>query len=199
MPNQPVTTRRTLLGGAVALSGLTLARHAGAQTPDFKTGADIAKAEQEGELVYYSHDGEAGASAVVGGFLKDFPKIKAKYVRAQTGALFNKVLSERAAGRFDVDVIQFSEIATAVDFQKRGGYERYVSPQTEAYSPEHLSPTPGDYFWVGVTFAGIGYNTDRVPAAEAPKTWKDLLDPRWRNAMSTKQATSGMQFMEWYM
>jgi iron(III) transport system substrate-binding protein len=196
MSNQAVT-RRTLLGSALALS--TVGGGAWAAGPDFKTGADIAKAEQEGEVVYYSHDGEAGASAVVEGFMKDFPKIKARYVRAQTGALFNKVLSERAAGRFDVDVIQFSEIATAVDFQKRGGYERYVSPQTEYYSPEHLSPTPGDYFWVGVTFAGIGYNTDRVPASEAPKTWKDLLDPRWRNAISTKQATSGMQFMEWYM
>lgn len=199
MREKMVPTRRSLIGSTLALSAVALAGSASAEAPDFKTGADIAKAEQEGELVYYSHDGEAGASAVVEGFMKDFPKIKARYVRAQTGALFNKVLSERAAGRFDVDVIQFSEIATAVDFQKRGGYERYVSPQNEFYAPEHLSPTPGDYFWVGVTFAGIGYNTDRVPAAEAPKTWKDLLDPRWRNAMSTKQATSGMQFMEWYM
>ena len=199
MSNELVTTRRSLLGSAAILSALGSVGLARAAGPDIKTGADIAKAEQEGEVVYYSHDGESGASAVVEGFTRDFPKIKAKYVRAQTGALFNKVLAERSAGRYDVDVIQFSEIGTAVDFQKRGGYERYVSPQAEAYAPEHLSPTPGDYFWVGVTFAGIAYNTDRVPEADAPKTWKDLLDPRWRNAMSTKQATSGMQFMEWYM
>src|SRR4051794_39076581 len=130
MHDQSATTRRTMLGGALALPALLLTRPASA-APDFRTGADIAKAEQEGEVIYYSHDGEAGASAVVEGFMKDFPNIKARYVRAQTGALFNKVLSERAAGRFDVDVIQFSEIATAVDFQKRGGYERYVSPQNE--------------------------------------------------------------------
>jgi iron(III) transport system substrate-binding protein len=26
----------------------------------------------------------------------------------------------------------------------------------------------------------IAYNTKLVPAAEAPKGWKDLLDPKWR-------------------
>ena len=42
--------------------------------------------------------------AIMEGFSKDFPKIKTSYVRAQTGALYNKILSERSAGRFDVDV-----------------------------------------------------------------------------------------------
>ena len=64
------------------------------------------------------------------GFKKDFPKINTSYVRAQTGALYNKIVSERSAGRFDVDVIQLSDLAPAVDFQKKGGYEHYVSPET---------------------------------------------------------------------
>ena len=165
---------------------------------DIKTGADVAKAESEGELLFYTHDGEAGAAAVVEGFSKDFPKIKANYVRAQNGAMYNKLLSERSAGRFGVDAVQFSEIGTAIDFQKRGGFEQYKSPQLSAYSAEHESDPPGFYTWTGVTFAGIGYNTDRVKPDEAPKTWQDLLDPKWRNAISMKQATSGMQFVEWY-
>ncbi len=45
---------------------------------------------------------------------------------------------------------------------------------------------------------GIAYNTDRVPEAEAPKSWKDLLDPKWRGTISTKQVTSGSQFVQWY-
>ena len=69
------------------------------------------------------------------GFSKDFPKINTSYVRAQTGALYNKILSERSAGRFDVDVIQLSDLAPAVDFQKKGGYEHYVSPETRPTRP----------------------------------------------------------------
>ena len=90
----------------------------------------------------------------------------------------------------------FPTSRTAIDFQKKGGYELYHSPQAAAYPAEYLS-VPGGYFFTGVDFAGICYNTERVPAAEAPKTWKDLLDPRWKGAISCKIA-SGMQFVQWY-
>ena len=87
-------TRRTVLGAGLGLAALPLR----------PARADIAKAEAEGEVLFYTHDGEAGAAAVVDGFSKDFPKIKANYVRAQNGALYSKILSERSAGRFGVDV-----------------------------------------------------------------------------------------------
>ena len=199
------TTRRGVVQAGLALAAMPLAaRLAVAQSRpvtkvlDFQTTADVAKAEQEGAVVFYTHDSEPAGAAIVEAFSKDFPKIKGAYLRAQNGALYSKLLAERSAGRFNVDVVQFSEISTALDFQKRGGYARYASPEAPAYPAEYLSTPPGDYFMPGVTFGGICYNTDKVTAAEAPKNWKDLLDPRWRNTMSTKQATSGMQFVEWY-
>ena len=166
---------------------------------DFTTYADVAKAEQEGALVFYCHENEAGTAAIMEGFGKDFPKIKTSYVRAQTGALYNKILSERSAGRFDVDVLQLSDVAPANDFEKRGGYEIYVGPEMEAYKPEYRSKTPGANFWTGVTFAGISYSKAKVKPEEAPKTYKDLLHPRWKNAMSCKISSSGIQYVQWYV
>ncbi len=199
-------TRRFALKAGLAASALPLAglsaRPTFAQARpvtkvlDFTTSADVAKAEQEGALLFYTHDGQAGAAAAMDAFNKDFPKIKASYFRAQTGALYSKVLAERSAGRFDVDAIQFSDVGTAIDFQKRDGFEHYVSPEASAYKPEYLGD--GYYFCSGMTFAGIAYNTDKVKPEDAPKSWKDLLDPRWANVTSTKQSTSGMQFVEWY-
>src|SRR5205814_5027095 len=84
---------------------------------DFQTAADVAKAEQEGELVYYGHDGEAGIGTLLDAFKKDFPKIMTSYTRLQTGALYAKITSERAAGRNVCDVLQLSDISPAVDFQ----------------------------------------------------------------------------------
>jgi iron(III) transport system substrate-binding protein len=204
---EPKTRRFALRAGlavaALPVAGLFAGRTAAEARPvskvlDFTTSADLAKAEQEGALLFYTHDGEAGAAAVIDAFNKDFPKIKAAYVRAQTGALYSKILAERSAGRFDVDVIQFSDIGTAIDFDKRGAFDSYISPESAAYEPQYLSNPPGHYFCSGMTFAGIAYNTDKVKASEAPKSWKDLLDPRWANVTSTKQSTSGMQFVEWY-
>lgn len=199
-------TRRTALHAGLAAATLPLAaslsRPAAAETRaiskvlDFETTADIAAAEKEGAVLYYTHDGEAGASAIVEAFNKDFPKIKAGYVRLQTGALFSRILSERSAGRFDVDVIQFSDVGTAIDFQKRGGYDQYASPQYAAYDPQYVNNN--DFFCAGMTFCGIAYNTDRVKPEDAPKQWKDIIDPRWKNVTSCKQSTSGMQFVQWY-
>ena len=167
-----------------------------------RTTADVAKAEAEGEVLFYTHDGEAAAAAVVEAFCKDFPRIKGSYVRAQNGALYSKLLAERSAGRFGCDVVQFSDVGTGIDFQKRGGYDIHALPEAAAYDPPYLGDGTGSgrdaYFVAGVSFAGIAYNTNRVSAEEAPKVWKDLLDPRWRNAMSTKQVTSGTQFVQWY-
>jgi iron(III) transport system substrate-binding protein len=205
---KPQATRRTALKAGLALAALPMAgltahlvRAQGrniTKVMDFETAADVGKAEQEGALLFYTNDSENAGADLMAEFNKDFPKIKTGYVRAQTGALYSKILSERTAGRFDVDVIQFSEIGTAIDFQKRGGYSRYISPEAVNYKPEYLSTPPGDYFINGMTFAGIAYNTNKVKKEDAPKNWKDLLNPRWHNVMSTKQATSGMQFVEWY-
>ena len=203
------TTRRTFVKGGLAVAAMpllagSLSRQLAAQgrqvtkVLDFTTAADIAKAEAEGEFTYYSHDSEPGIAGILAAFNKDFPKIKGKYVRAQNSTLFSRTIAERSAGKFTADVIQFSEPATALDFQKRGGYSRYVSPQAEFYSPDHLSNPVGDYFWVGVTFAGLAYNTERVKPEDAPKGWKDISKPVWNNGVNVKMSNSGMQFVQWY-
>ena len=79
-------------------------------------------------------------------FTKDFPKIKGSYVRAQTGALYSKILAERSAGRYDVDVIQLSDLAPAIDFQKKGGYEIYQSPEAHAYQAQIPQRSAGRVF-----------------------------------------------------
>ena len=200
-------TRRHVLKTGAALGATALAAPRvsaqGAKTPtkvlDFTTYADVAKAEAEGQFVYYCHENEAGTAAIMEGFQKDFPKIKTSYVRAQTGALYNKILSERSAGRFDVDGIQLSDVAPAVDFEKRGGYELYVGPEMEAYKPEYRSATPGAYFWTGVTFAGLAYNKQKVKGDDIPKSYKDINNPRFRNKISCKISASGIQYVQWYL
>ena len=203
------TTRRTFVKGGLAVAAMPLSagllsqRLAAQGRPvtkvlDFTTAADIAKAEAEGEFTYYSHDSEPGIAGILAAFNKDFPKIKGKYVRAQNSTLFSRTIAERSAGKFTADVIQFSEPATALDFQKRGGYSRYVSPQAEFYASDHLSNPVGDYFWVGVTFAGLAYNSEKVKPEDAPTGWKDISKPVWNNGVNVKMSNSGMQFVQWY-
>lgn len=198
-------SRRSVLAGGLALTAApALIGKAWAQgrtitkVLDFETAADVAKAEAEGEILFYTHDSDPAGAALMQAFSKDFPKIRGSYLRAQTGALYSKILAERSASRFAADAIQFSELPTAIDFRKKGGFDLYESPQAAAYPASSLGNPPGYFFEAGVLPIGIAYNSDKVPEADAPKGWKDLLDPKWRGAMSTKQATSGSQFVQWF-
>ena len=204
-----VTRRGFLKTGALVAAAPLLADvpFASAQSParnvtrvhDIQTLADVAKAEQEGEVVYYGHDSEQGIAILLEAFRKDFPKIKTSYVRLQTGALYAKITAERSAGRFGVDVLQLSDISPAIDFQKKGGWEQYMSPEYAAYKPEYQS-TPAGYFGVpGVGFSGIAYNRAKVKPEQAPKTWKDINNPAFKDGISAKLATSGMQHAQWYI
>jgi iron(III) transport system substrate-binding protein len=199
-------SRRNVLRAGLSLATLPVlnlitprvARAATSTVQGFETGADVAAAEKEGGLVFYTHDSGTAAAAICEAFQKDFPKITARYVSLQNGSLFSKVLAERGASRYEADVIQFSDLGTAIDFQGKGGYEEYHSPQQKYYSTDHLSNPAGLYFWIAMGFNGIAYCTDQVKEADAPKVWKDLLDPKWRGKISVKQANSGTQFTEWY-
>ena len=188
------TRRRLLLAGAViggaTLSGRTVwaqAKASPTKVLDFQTYADMAKVEQEGQFVFYCHENEAGTAAIVNAFTKDFPKIQGSYVRAQTGALYSKILAERSAGRFDVDVIQLSDLAPAIDFQKKSGYEIYHSPEATAYQAKYLSDPAGPISGPAWTLPASATTTSRRGGGRTEKlegsarpalAWRDELQDR---------------------
>jgi iron(III) transport system substrate-binding protein len=169
------------------------------QMEGFKSCADIEKAEAEGAFTLYSTDPEQGQVKLLASFNKMFPKIKTSYVRLQAGALYAKVLSERQAKSYLVDVIQISDMGMILDFQKRGGFRQYISPEMAAFKPEYKSTPEGFFTWGSIIMGGIAYNPNNVTAAEAPKKWEDLLDPKWKDAINVKVSNSGLQHGVWYM
>src|SRR5262249_57898749 len=114
-------------------------------------------------------DSEQGAVKLLAAFNKLFPKIKTSYVRLQAGALYAKVLSERQARSYLVDVIQLSDMGMILDFQRRGGFHQYISPEMAAFKPEYKSQPEGYWTWRSIIIRAIAYNPNNVSAAEAPK------------------------------
>jgi len=201
-------SRRDFVCGVAALgaAGFAAPGTARAQGPKprevkgFLTTADVDKAEKEGAVVFYGPEVEKQLIEVLQSFSKLFPKIDtSKYLREQTGRLYAKLTAERRAGTYLADVVDLTDIAIARDFQKSGGFARYVSPHLAAYEPRFQSDTPGLSTWCGVDVVGMAYNTNVVPAAEAPRNWKDLLDPKWRGAINLKDSASGWQGIQWLL
>jgi len=192
---------KTLL--AACLVPVTGAMAAACDTPrqmdGFKTCANVEQAEKEGALVLYSPDPEANQTALLAAFMKAFPKINATYLRLQTGALYAKLMTERRAQAYEPDVLNLTDYTFALDFQKRGGWSHYVSPELTAFGPEHKSQPEGDFMWGGIIIAGIAYNPTTVKAEDAPKSWKDLLNPKWKDVINVKVSNSGLQHETWLL
>jgi iron(III) transport system substrate-binding protein len=184
------------------LSGSAAAADAVCATPrqmdGFRTCADVGKAEQEGTLVLYSPDPEEGSAKLMEAFHNAFPKISTNFIRLQTGALYQKLMTERRAKTYQVDVLQLTDMGYVLDFQKRGGYFQYVSPEMDGYIADNMSTPKGYWTWSSYIMAGLAYNPKLVKPEDAPKSWKDALDPKWAGVMNTKTVTSGLQHVAWY-
>jgi iron(III) transport system substrate-binding protein len=193
---------RRLLSAAVAAALSASSAWAAAcehprQMDGFKTCANVEEAEKEGAVVLYSPDPESNQAALMAAFHAAFPKISTSYLRLQTGALYAKLMAERQARTYQPDVLTLTDMTFVLDFKKRGGWMHYESPEYAAFKPENRSQPAGDYMWGGVIVAGIAYNPTTVKPEDAPKTWKDLLNPRWKDAINVKVSNSGLQHETW--
>ena len=165
----------------------------------FKTCANVEAAEKEGAITIYSPDPEPNMMALVNSFMTAFPKIKVTYLRLQTGALYAKLMAERQAKTYQPDVLTLTDMTFALDFQRRGGWAKYESPELAGFKPEHKSKPEGFFMWGGIIVAGIAYNPTTLKAEDAPKSWKDLLDPRWKDVINVKVSNSGLQHETWML
>src|SRR6202021_3996795 len=136
----------------------------------FKTCADVAKAEAEGEVVVYATNPEAAELRVLAEFNKLSPKIKTNYTRLQAGALYAKLSAERQASTYTVDLIQISDMGMILDFQKKNGFDHYISPQMAAYKPEYKSKREGLGTWGDPGPAAFHQTTPPSPPAASHKT-----------------------------
>ena len=168
------------------------------QMDGFKTCADVAAAEKEGSLVLYSPDPEENSAKLMAAFHQVFPKIETNFIRLQTGALYQKLMTERRAKVYQVDVLQLTDMGFVLDFQKREGYVQYVSPEMTGYKSDYKSTPEGYWTWGSFIMAGLAYNPKLLKPEDAPKSWKDALDPKYAGVINTKTSTSGLQAVTWY-
>ena len=140
----------------------------------------IDAAKREGELVYYASMNLSEANAIIAEFEKRYPFIKVKMQRTGSEKLLTRVLTEFRAKKTFADVIQTVEFSMHL-FNRSGVLARY-QPQSNASYPKEFKE---DGFWTTVYYNAYvtAYNTRLVPARQLPKTYDDLLDPKWKGKL----------------
>src|SRR6266540_6615733 len=127
-------------------------------------------------------------------FEKKYPFLQIEYFRDNSERLVQKMFAEYQGKRYEVDIVDGTVTAPMV---KKGGYlQRFYSPHLVEY-PAELKDPQGFWGVSNVYYFSLGYNTRMVKANEVPKTYEDLLNPRWKGQMmwSTSRGSGAPQFI----
>jgi ABC-type Fe3+ transport system substrate-binding protein len=152
-------------------------------------------AKKEGKVSFYTGlIVDQVVRPVKDAFEKEYPFLQVEFFRGNSERIAQKVLAEYQAKRYEVDVISGSAAATMV--QRAGYMQRFYSPHLTEYPPE-LKDAKGFWGSTNVYFMTLGYNTRSVKASELPKTYEDLLNPRWKGQTmwSTSRGSGAPQFI----
>jgi len=165
---------------AAALCGaVLLAVPAAAQQPAEPSHEELVKrAKEEGRVTWYVSIPAVGSQAVADAFMKKYPEIKVDVQRLGGFGLWERLSSEFSAGVHNADVYSQADYGVRLDAAKRGIIAKYNPPSAAKY-PANLVDPEGYGFSTRIVATAIAYNTDLVAPEDAPKSWSDLLDPKW--------------------
>jgi len=139
----------------------------------------ITGAKKEGEVSLYLSTNLTDANGMMQSFKQKYPFVNVGLFRADNEKLLSRILTEASAGKFSADVVLISSFEVRVLIQKKL-LQKYLSPESRFY-PEGF--TDKDGYWTSVYSIPrvMAYNTKLVRPDAVPKTYEDLLQPRWKN------------------
>lgn len=166
-------SRRTLLrlgAAAVATRSLFGVSSASAAASDPKV---IEAAKKEGAVTLYSSASTGPSNAAAEAFKKKYG-INVSVYRAGSADVATRVRTEQSAGRPQADALIIEEPALSllVDY-----LAEYDSPERAIIDASYKAPRST---LIRMYVSQLAWNTNVVKPADAPKDWKDLLDPRWK-------------------
>jgi iron(III) transport system substrate-binding protein len=178
-------SRRGLLKGSGALAlGLSATRVLAAAPPASAVTPElIAAAKKEGKVLYYTSIDLPMAEKIAKSFEAKYPGIAVRVERTGAERVFQRIGQEQASRIYSVDVVNSSDAAHFIVWKRDGILAPYVAEDVaKHYPPDHKDPD-GLFASFRVMLSVIGYNTDLVKAEEAPKSFADLLDPKWKGKL----------------
>lgn len=185
MSMNPTITRRDLLAGTAAIGLVGLSGAARAQAPAAQkiTPELVAAATKEGKVVNYTSVEIQIAERLGKAFEAKFPGIKVQNERSGSERIFQRLGQEYGSRIYAADVVTTSDAAHFIIWKKEGILAAYMPDDIVQHFPKESYDADGTYMPFRASLSVIAYNTRLVKPEEAPKSFADLLDPKWANRL----------------
>lgn len=153
-------------------------------------------AKKEGKVIYWSSD-DISVPPMKEDFEKKYPGITIEHFQLNPNNVLEKVITESKANQVNVDVMEiyYSDSAQLID---RGLVRKYEWNETFAIDPSIIRHDNQVLAGWHVGFP-IAYNTNLVKEDEVPKSWEELLDPKWKGKLLVEARGNVFSFLsyEW--
>ncbi|MBX9698005.1 MAG: extracellular solute-binding protein [Acetobacteraceae bacterium] len=176
------------LGAGFALGLPSLG--ARAQTPPAMTDHvrrlyETARGRNEQVTWYVSHYASETAEALGKAFETDYPGLKLNVVRTTAQVAFQRLSQDMRARVQNCDVFSSTDFGHYTQLKADNRFEKYTPEAMQHVMPALRGIDPDGFFHTtSIGTVLINYNTNRVSAADSPKNWTDLLDPKWMNRVT---------------
>jgi iron(III) transport system substrate-binding protein len=144
------------------------------------TPALIEAAKKEGVVVWYTSADLQLAELIGKTFEAKFPGITMRVERAGGERIFARVAQEYASGIHTPDAVSTGDGAQFPAWKRQGLLAAYVPEDVARYLPAAHRDPDGFYATARSSLCVIAYNTELVKRDEAPKSFADLLDAKWK-------------------
>jgi iron(III) transport system substrate-binding protein len=140
-------------------------------------------ARKEGSLFLYTSMIAADQEVLAKAFTKKYG-IKLQSWRASSEVLLQRVIAESRAGRFDADIVD-NNVMQVEALRREHLLQKVESPQHAGLIADAV---PAHKEWIGnsIDIMVQAYNTDKIRQADLPKTYQDLLDPKWKGRLGVE-------------
>ena len=128
---------------------------------------------------YYTSTDLPVAEKVAKAFEAKYPGIAVHVERTGAERVFQRIGQEYSSNIHAVDVVNSSDAAHFIVWKRDGILLPYVPEDVAKYPAEHRD-VDGQFASFRVWLSIIAYNTNLVKAEDAPKSFADLLDPKWK-------------------
>jgi len=175
-------TRRDLLKTSTALAaGVLFAEplKAAAPPPSAVTPALIEAARKEGKVSFYTAIELNVAERLGKVFEAKYPGIAVRIERSGAERIFQRIDQEQSSRITAVDVANSTDPAHYLDWKKNDWLAPYLPEDVAKHYPADQIDPDGMHATSCAWMEVIGYNTNLVKREDAPKSYADLLDPRW--------------------
>ena len=178
-------SRRDVLKAAGANAATVFAAPVCAQVaePSEITSALVAVAKKEGKVAFYTSMDLPVAERVGRVFEAKFPGITVRVERSGAQRLFQRIHQEYNSGIYAVDIVNTADAAHCIVWKRNGWLVPYLPEEVARNYPKEYYDADGFFVTTRVWLSSLGYNTTLVKPEEAPRSFADLLDPKWAGKM----------------